>query len=148
MQISKHDKEGRLLTAEFHGFYLVAVYVPNSGEGLKRLDYRTKEWDKDFEKYLKELDKKKPVILTGDLNVAHQEIDIYDSNGKQKISGFTPEERRNFTELLENNRFVDTFRHFYPTEKKFSFWSTRGNMRPKGLGWRLDYFVVSQRFVS
>ena len=103
------------MTAEFEDFFLVNAYVPNAGEGLKRVDYRTKEWDVDFKQYLKSLEKSKPVVLTGDLNVAHQNIDIYDPKGKEKNPGFSPQERSNFTELLKDN-FVDTFRHFYPTE--------------------------------
>lgn len=101
------------MTAEFKSFYLVAVYVPNSGDGLKRLDYRIKEWDLDFLRYLKALEKRKPVVLAGDLNVAHHEIDIYDPNGMHRIPSYTPQERANFTEFLSKG-FVDTFREFYP----------------------------------
>ena len=136
-----------MLTAEFEKFYLVAVYVPNAGDKLKRHVYRTTKWDVDFQAYLKQLELTKPVILAGDLNVAHQEIDIYDPAGKHKISGYTPEERSNFSDLLEEG-FVDTFRHFYPSIKKFSFWSARGGLRPKNMGWRLDYFLVSQGFLG
>ena len=147
IQIAKHDGEGRVLTAEFKDFYLVCVYVPNAGEGLKRLEYRTKEWDRDFLRYLKALEERKPVILTGDLNVAHQEIDIYDPAGKHKYAGFTPQERGNFDELLRKG-FIDTFRYFYPTERRFSFWTARGpNMRARNAGWRLDYFVATKEFM-
>lgn len=147
IQIAKHDGEGRVLTAEYERFYLVCVYVPNAGEGLKRLDYRVNEWDKDFARYLKALEKRKPVILAGDLNVAHQEIDIYDATGKHKMPGYTPQERANFSDLLKLG-FVDTFRHFHPSDKKFSFWSMRAKLRPRNMGWRLDYFVASQAFMK
>ena len=135
------------MTAEFRDFYLVAAYVPNAGEGLKRLDYRTKEWDRDFIRYLKALERRKPVILSGDLNVAHQEIDIYDPAGKARLAGYTPQERANFDELLRKG-FIDTFRYFYPTQRAFTFWSARGpSMRARNAGWRLDYFLSSKSFM-
>uniref|UniRef100_A0A0B7A5W0 DNA repair nuclease/redox regulator APEX1 n=1 Tax=Arion vulgaris TaxID=1028688 RepID=A0A0B7A5W0_9EUPU len=141
----KHDKEGRAITAEFDKFFLVNVYVPNSGRGLPRLDYRTKEWDVDFRKYLKSLDEKKPVILCGDLNVAHHEIDIRNPKGNKKTAGFTIEERESFTTTLREG-FVDSFRHLYPhTENAFTFWTYMMNARAKNAGWRLDYFVLSER---
>ena len=120
--VSKHDQEGRVITAEFPDFCLVVAYVPNAGEGLKRLDYRVNEWDKDFQAYLNGL--KKPVLLTGDLNVAHHEIDIYDPKGKEKNPGFSPQERQSFSKFLESG-YVDTFRKLHPSEKKFSFWTNR-----------------------
>lgn len=144
--IAKHDNEGRVITAEFEDFYLVTSYVPNSGRGLPRLGYR-QGWDKDFRDYLKNLDKTKPVILCGDLNVAHKEIDLANPKSNTKTAGFTKEERQGFTELLEEG-FVDSFRHFYPGKaKQYSFWSYMGNARSKNVGWRLDYFVVSERLV-
>lgn len=116
--ITKHDGEGRVITAEFKEFILVATYVPNSGEGLRRLKYRVGEWDKDFQEYLTKLrkEKGKPLILTGDLNVAHLDIDIFDTKGKEKIACFTPEERKSFGDFLEKG-FVDTFRYLYPDKK-------------------------------
>lgn len=144
--ISEHDNEGRVITAEFEDFYLVTAYIPNSGRGLTRLEYR-QVWDKDFREYLKELDNKKPVILCGDLNVAHKEIDLANPKTNTKTAGFTKEERQDFTELLEQG-FVDSFRHFYPNKtKQYSFWSYMRNARAKNVGWRLDYFVVSERLV-
>ena len=129
---------------EFEKFHLIAVYTPNAGEGLKRLKYRTEEWDVDFFKHLKDLESSgKAVICTGDLNVAHKEIDIYETKGKEKVPGFTPEERDSFDSFLGQG-FVDTFRHLYPEEVKYSFWSMRANLRPSNRGWRLDYFLVDQ----
>lgn len=107
-----HDQEGRSITLEFENFYLVATYVPNAGEGLKRLDYRINQWDKDFQTYLLSLPK--PVILTGDLNVAHNEIDIYDPTGKEKVPGYTPQERSSFGQFLAKSTWIDTYRYFYP----------------------------------
>lgn len=113
IQIPKHDTEGRVLTAEYEKFYLVGVYVPNAGEGLKRIEYRVNEWDRDFRGYLEALEKEKPVIVAGDLNVCHQEIDIYDPKGKHKSPGYSPQERASFTEFLKSG-WVDTFRSMYP----------------------------------
>ena len=143
---TKHNDEGRSITMEFKKFILVATYVPNAGEGLKRLDYRVNQWDVDFTAYLKQLeaDRGKPVVLAGDLNVALNELDVYDTKGKHKVPGYTPEERASFTDLLENKGFCDTFRHLYPTTIKYSFWSVRANLRPSNRGWRLDYFLLSQ----
>jgi exodeoxyribonuclease III len=139
-----HDEEGRVITLEFGNFYIVSVYVPNAGEGLKRLDYRTKEWDLEFINYLNKLKSKKDLILCGDLNVAHQEIDIYEPKGHHKSAGFTPEERENFTKLLDEG-YIDTFRHKYPDEKKFSYFTARiKSFKTENKGWRLDYFVINK----
>lgn len=138
----EHDKEGRVITAEFPNYFLVTAYVPNSGRGLVRLDYR-KTWDVDFRTYLSELDIQKPVMLCGDLNVAHQEIDLKNPKGNKKNAGFTAEEREGFTELL-NAGFVDSFRELYPEQNHaFTFWTYMMNARQKNVGWRLDYFVLS-----
>ena len=142
--IAEHDTEGRVITLEFTDFYMVTVYTPNAQDGLKRLDYRM-QWEDDFRAYLQELDKKKPVIVCGDLNVAHKEIDLKNPKGNQKNPGFTPEERGKFDSLL-NAGFVDTFRHFYPTlEGAYSWWSYRFHAREKNVGWRIDYFLASER---
>ncbi|KAK2154944.1 hypothetical protein LSH36_253g04042 [Paralvinella palmiformis] len=143
--IEKHDKEGRVITAEYEKFYMVTAYVPNAGRGLPRLGYRHDEWDPDFTAYLKELDKKKPVIMCGDLNVAHKEIDLANPKSNKKSAGFTPEEREGMTNLLSEG-FVDSFRELYPEEKgAYSFWTFMGNARAKNVGWRLDYFIISER---
>ncbi|XP_046669640.1 DNA-(apurinic or apyrimidinic site) endonuclease isoform X2 [Homalodisca vitripennis] len=140
------DKEGRLITAEYEKFYLVATYVVNAGQGLKTLD-RKIEWNKLFEEYLKNLDAKKPVILTGDMNVAHKEIDLKNPKTNQKSAGFTPEEREGMTSLLSQG-FVDTYRHFNPDkEGAYTFWTYMNNARANNTGWRLDYFIVSERFL-
>ena len=144
MGIEEHDQEGRLITLEFEDFYMVTVYTPNSQSELKRLNYRMK-WEDDFKKYLKELDKKKPVIVCGDLNVTHKEIDLKNPKTNRKNAGFTDEERNKFTELL-NAGFIDTFRYFYPTEENiYSWWSYRFKAREKNAGWRIDYFCVSEK---
>ena len=128
--IEEHDKEGRVITLEFEDYYLVTVYTPNSQTELKRLDYRMK-WEKDFKAYIKELEKKKPVVICGDLNVAHKEIDLKNPKTNRKNAGFTDEERKKFTELL-NDGFIDTFRYFYPNEEgKYSWWSYRFSAREK-----------------
>lgn len=138
----EHDKEGRVITAEFDGFYLVTAYVPNASKGLVRLDYR-KTWDVDFQSYLSELDIQKPVVLCGDLNVAHQEIDLKNPKGNKKSPGFTPEEREGFSQLLEAG-FVDSFRELYPEQTNaYTFWTYMMNARTKNVGWRLDYFLLS-----
>ena len=143
MGIEEHDQEGRLITLEFEDFYMVTVYTPNSQSELKRLNYRMK-WEDDFKKYLKELDKKKPVVVCGDLNVAHKEIDLKNPKTNRKNAGFTDEERNKFTELL-NAGFIDTFRYFYPTEENiYSWWSYRFKAREKNAGWRIDYFCASK----
>lgn len=141
--IKEHDQEGRVITCEFRDFYLVTVYTPNSQEGLKRLDYRMK-WEDDFRVYLKRLEEKKPVIVTGDMNVAHREIDLKNPKTNRKNAGFTDEERQKFTELLDAG-FLDTFRFFYPDrEGIYSWWSYRFKAREKNAGWRIDYFCVSE----
>ena len=141
--IEEHDQEGRVITCEFETFYFVTVYTPNSQDGLKRLDYRMR-WEDDFRAYLKKLEETKPVIVTGDMNVAHQEIDLKNPNTNRKNDGFTDEERGKFTELLDAG-FIDTFRYFYPDkEGAYSWWSYRFKAREKNAGWRIDYFCVSE----
>ena len=142
--IEEHDKEGRVITLEFENFYHVTVYTPNSQQENARLDYRM-TWDDAFRAYLQELDKTKPVIVCGDLNVAHTEIDLKNPSTNRRNAGFTDEERGKFTELLEAG-FVDTFRHFYPdVTGAYSWWSYRFNARKNNAGWRIDYYVVSER---
>lgn len=145
--IDQHDHEGRVITAEYPDFYLVTVYVPNSQDGLKRLDYRM-VWEDDFRAYVQTLDRKKPVIICGDMNVAHQEIDLKNPKTNRKNAGFTDQERAKMTELLDAG-FVDTFRHFYPdTQGVYSWWSYRFQARQKNAGWRIDYFLVSKRLID
>ena len=144
--IDVHDHEGRVITAEYPEFYLVTVYVPNSQDGLKRLDYRM-TWEDDFRAYLQALDQKKPVIVCGDMNVAHKEIDLKNPKTNRKNAGFTDEERAKMTELLGAG-FVDTFRHFYPEVEGVYSWSYRFKAREKNAGWRIDYFLVSERFID
>lgn len=140
--IEEHDQEGRVITCEFETFYFVTVYTPNSQDGLKRLDYRMR-WEDDFRAYLKKLEETKPVIVTGDMNVAHQEIDLKNPKTNRKNAGFTDEERGKFTELLDAG-FIDTFRYFYPDkEGAYSWWSYRFKAREKNAGWRIDYFITS-----
>jgi exodeoxyribonuclease-3 len=142
--IEEHDHEGRVITLEMPDFYLVTVYTPNSQDGLKRLDYRM-TWERDFQNYLKELDAKKPVIVCGDMNVAHKEIDIKNPQSNHHNAGFTDEEREQFTRLLDSG-FIDTFRHFYPDQANiYSWWSYRFRARENNAGWRIDYFVCSER---
>lgn len=144
MNIEEHDKEGRVITLEFDDFYMVTVYTPNSKEKLARLDYRM-EWEDSFRSYLKGLDEKKPVIVCGDMNVAHTEIDLKNPKTNTKNAGFSPEERNKFTELL-NAGFIDTYRYFYPDKEGiYSWWSYRFKAREKNAGWRIDYFCVSER---
>lgn len=141
--IDEHDHEGRVITAEFDTYYVVTCYTPNSQNELKRLDYRMK-WEDDFLSYLKELEKTKPVILCGDLNVAHTEIDLKNPKTNRKNAGFTDEEREKMTVLLSNG-FTDTFRHFYPDKEGiYSWWSYRFKAREKNAGWRIDYFITSK----
>lgn len=146
MGIKKLDEEGRLITAEYDTFYLVGAYVPNSGKGLVRLKYRTKEWDVAFRDYIKGLDAKKPVIYCGDLNVAHQETDLKNpKTNRNKTPGFHDDERQGFTDLLAEG-FFDSFRELYPNAREcWSFWTYMMNARAKNVGWRLDYFVLSNR---
>lgn len=143
---NKYDDEGRVITLEFDNFYFVGAYVPNSGEELKRMDYRM-QYEDDVLEYLKELDKIKPVIYTGDLNVAHNEIDIKNPATNRNNAGFTDLERNKFARLLSNG-FVDTFRKLYPTTVKYSWWSYRFNARKNNAGWRIDYFLVSSRIMD
>ncbi|GJY36481.1 DNA-(apurinic or apyrimidinic site) lyase, chloroplastic isoform X3 [Tanacetum coccineum] len=142
--ISDHDSEGRLVTTEFESFYLICGYVPNSGDGLKRLSYRITEWDTSLSNYIKELEKSKPVILTGDLNCAHEEIDIYNPAGNKRSAGFTIEERNSFEENFLNKGFVDTFRKRHPNVVGYTYWGFRHGGRKTNKGWRLDYFLVSE----
>lgn len=139
--VAEHDMEGRTLIAEFEGFYLISVYVPNSQDELRRLDYR-QVWDKDFEDFVSGLKENKPVIFCGDLNVAHEEIDIRNPKTNTRNAGFTIEERNDFSRLLSRG-FIDTFRYLHPDEVKYSWWSYRFKAREKNIGWRIDYFVVS-----
>lgn len=144
MGIEEHDHEGRIITLEMETFYLITVYTPNSQDGLRRLEYRMK-WEDDFLAYIRQLDKKKPVIICGDLNVAHKEIDLKNPKTNRKNAGFTDEERNKMTVMLENG-FTDTFRYFYPEQKEiYSWWSYRFKAREKNAGWRIDYFIVSNR---
>ena len=147
MGIAHHDKEGRIITAEYNDFYLVNVYTPNSKRELERLDYRM-EWEDDFLQFLKSLESKKPVIICGDLNVAHQEIDLKNPKSNRRNAGFTDEERAKMTTLL-NAGFTDTFRHFYPDkEGAYSWWSYMGKARANNTGWRIDYFLCSNALDS
>ncbi|MBF1616557.1 exodeoxyribonuclease III [Prevotella sp.] len=143
IDIDEHDHEGRVITLEMEDFYLVTVYTPNSQDGLRRLDYRMK-WEDDFQAYLHKLDEKKPVIVCGDMNVAHQEIDLKNPKTNHKNAGFTDEEREKMTQLL-NNGFIDTFRTLYPEQVTYSWWSYRFRAREKNTGWRIDYFLISER---
>ncbi len=144
--IEEHDHEGRVVTLEFDTFYYVTVYVPNSQDGLRRLDYRM-QWEDAFRDYVTALDKKKPVVICGDLNVAHQEIDLKNPKTNTKNAGFTAEERQKFGQLLESG-FVDTFRHLNPdVTGVYSWWSYRFKAREKNAGWRIDYYLISQRLL-
>ncbi|ERJ80295.1 exodeoxyribonuclease III [Prevotella melaninogenica] len=143
IDIDEHDHEGRVITLEMEDFYLVTVYTPNSQDGLRRLEYRMK-WEDDFQAYLHKLDEKKPVIVCGDMNVAHQEIDLKNPKTNRKNAGFTDEEREKMTQLL-NNGFIDTFRTLYPEQVTYSWWSYRFRAREKNTGWRIDYFLISER---
>lgn len=142
--IEEHDHEGRVITLEYDNFYMVTCYTPNSQQELKRLDYRM-VWEDDFLKYIKALDAKKPVVLCGDLNVAHKEIDLKNPKTNRKNAGFTDEEREKMTVFLESG-FTDTFRYFYPDKTDiYSWWSYRFSAREKNAGWRIDYFITSER---
>lgn len=145
--IDVHDHEGRVITLEMDNFYLVTVYTPNSQDGLKRLDYRM-TWEDDFRNYLLELDKKKPVLVCGDLNVAHKEIDLKNPKTNRMNAGFTDQEREKFQILLDAG-FIDTFRYFYPEQTGiYSWWSYRFKAREKNAGWRIDYFLASRRLAD
>lgn len=144
IDIEEHDNEGRVITLEFEDFYFITVYTPNSQSELKRLDYRMK-WEDDFREYLKKLDSIKPVIVCGDLNVAHKEIDLKNPKTNRKNAGFTDEEREKLTILLDNG-FIDTYRHFNPDKEGiYSWWSYRFNARKNNSGWRIDYFLASEK---
>lgn len=147
MGVEEHDQEGRVMTAEFEKFFLVTVYTPNAGEGLKRLEYRQK-WDEEFRNYLVKLNQTKPVVLCGDLNVAHNPIDIARAKENyNKSAGYTQIEIDGFTKLLSAG-FVDTFRRFYPEEVKYTYWNYLFNARSRNVGWRIDYFVVSESIIG
>ena len=141
-----HPKEGRVITLEYNDFYFVCAYVPNSKDGLKRIDYRM-HWEDDLREHLIKLDKKKPVIYTGDLNVAHNEIDLKNPDDNHFSAGFSDQEREKFSCLLESG-FIDTYRKLYPNSVKYSWWSYRTRARERGIGWRIDYFVVSNRIMD
>ena len=142
MGVAEHDQEGRIITLEYDEFQLVNVYTPNSQRGLARLEYRL-QWEDDFRVYVGQLDRKKPVVVCGDLNVAHREIDIKNPAANKNNAGFTPQERGKMTELLESG-LIDSFRHLYPDRRDvYSWWSYMGNARERNVGWRIDYFLVS-----
>jgi exodeoxyribonuclease-3 len=143
MGIDEHDHEGRVITLETADFYLVTVYTPNSQDELRRLDYRMK-WEDDFRAYLKQLDATKPVVVCGDMNVAHEEIDLKNPKTNRRNAGFTDEEREKMTQLLADG-FIDTFRTLYPEQVTYSWWSYRFHAREKNTGWRIDYFLASER---
>lgn len=144
INMEEHDQEGRVITCEYDQFYLVTVYTPNSKRGLERLDYRM-VWEDDFQAYVKALDEKKPVIICGDLNVAHQKIDLKNPQSNRLNAGFTDEERSKMTQFLENG-FVDSFRYLHPEAKdRYSWWSYMAQSRQRNIGWRIDYFIVSER---
>jgi len=142
----EHDGEGRVITLEYKKFYLVNVYVPNSKRGLERLDYRHKSWDVDFLAYLKKLEKKKPVIVCGDFNVAHKEIDLANPKTNVKNAGFTPQEREGFDNFVAAG-LVDTFREFTKDGGHYTWWSNMANSRERNIGWRIDYFLVSKKIM-
>ena len=144
--IEEHDHEGRVITLEMPDFYMVTVYTPNSQDGLRRLDYRM-QWEEDFQAYLHRLDQHKLVVVCGDMNVAHQEIDLKNPKTNTRNAGFTDEERAKMTQLLGSG-FVDTFRYLHPEEIQYSWWSYRFKAREKNVGWRIDYFLVSERLAS
>ncbi len=139
------DDEGRVITLEFNKFYLVHVYTPNSGIALSRLKYRVNTWDRVFEKWLIHLQNKKPIIVCGDLNVANEEIDIKNPKTNHRTAGFTDEERESFKKILSNVNLIDTYRYKHPNSIEYSFWTYRTNARAKNVGWRIDYFLVSNR---
>ena len=141
--IDEHDHEGRVITLEYESFFLVTVYTPNSQDELRRLDYRM-QWEDDFQAYLHRLDKQKPVIVCGDMNVAHEEIDLKNPKTNRRNAGFTDEERAKMTQLLGHG-FIDTFRTLYPEQQTYSWWSYRFRAREKNTGWRIDYFLISER---
>ena len=142
------DQEGRVITLEFEKFFLLHVYTPNSGQALKRLDYRVETWDVAFRKFIKTINKTKPTIVTGDLNVAHHEIDIHNPKGNLKNSGFTIEERESFTKLLKEAKLIDTYRYLNQESVEYSFWTYLHNSRSKNKGWRIDYFLTSESLIK
>lgn len=142
MKMPRHEGEGRVLTLEFADYYLTTVYTPNAQRGLTRLDYRM-EWDRDYLKFLRRLEKKKPVVFCGDLNVAHKEIDLANPKSNVKNAGFTPEEREGFDRIVQAG-FIDTFREFEPGPGHYTWWSQMGGARARNIGWRIDYFCVSR----
>jgi len=144
----EYDEEGRVITCEYSKFYLVHVYTPNSGELLKRLEFRTKIWDNMFIKYINKLQKTKKVILCGDLNVAHKEIDLKNPKTNLRSAGFTIEERESFDNLLEKTELIDSFRYLYPETIKYSYWSYRMKARERDAGWRIDYFLLPKIFIK
>ena len=144
--VAEHDHEGRVITLEMEDYYLVNVYTPNAQDGLRRLDYRM-QWEEDFRAYLLRLDNQKPVIVCGDMNVAHQEIDLKNPKSNRRNAGFTDEEREKFSVLLSAG-FTDTFRSLYPDQVTYSWWSYRFRAREKNAGWRIDYFVISNRLLD
>ena len=142
------DNEGRVITLEFKKFFLIHVYTPNSGIALERLNYRINVWDPTFKKWLIHLQKTKPIIICGDLNVANEEIDLKNPKSNHKTAGFTNEERDSFKKILNDVELIDTFRHKYPTKEEYSYWTYRMNARQKNVGWRLDYFLVSKNIIN
>ena len=144
--VAEHDHEGRVITLEMEDYYLVTVYTPNAQDGLRRLDYRM-QWEEDFRAYLLRLDRLKPVIVCGDMNVAHEEIDLKNPKTNRRNAGFTDEEREKFSVLLSSG-FTDTFRSLYPDQVTYSWWSYRFRAREKNAGWRIDYFVISNRLLD
>ena len=145
---SNIDKEGRVITLEFKKYFLIHVYTPNSGVELKRLEWRTTVWDRDFEKYIIYLQKIKPVIICGDLNVAHHEIDLARPKTNTKTAGFTIQERESFTELLSNTNLIDIYRKQNPNKMEYTYWSYMRNSREKNIGWRIDYFLVDEKLYN
>lgn len=148
MNDPKHDNEGRLITLEFKKFFLVHVYTPNSGQTLQRLDYRVNEWDVKFRKYINKLQKEKKVIVCGDLNVANEDIDIHSPKTNKHTAGFTDKERESFKKHLSKLKLIDTYRYLNPTKVEYSYWSYRFGARKKNKGWRIDYFLVSEKLKS
>ena len=142
------DNEGRVITLEFKKFFLIHVYTPNSGIALQRLEFRTKVWDPAFKKWLIHLQKSKPIIVCGDLNVANEEIDLKNPKSNHKTAGFTDEERESFKKILEDVGLIDTYRYKYPTKEEYSYWTYRMNARKKNVGWRIDYFLVSKSIIN
>lgn len=142
---SNIDDEGRVITAEFKKFYLIHVYTPNSGQALARLDWRTKTWDRAFEEFIIDLQKHKPVIVCGDLNVARNPIDLKNPKTNEKTAGYTKEERESFEKILKNTELIDSFRHLYPEKVEYSYWSYMRKSREKNVGWRIDYFLIDEK---